>query len=281
MAWGLASDKIAILLAVVLVTMTVLSAGALHPIDTLINTYPRPFESERFRTFLILWPDTVASRAVALPVLTVVAGHLAYWHRSWRPVVLAVGGVFGMVCLVATMKVVLRRSHPRSGDPAFFADSGEWFPSESVSFPSGHGANAILIYGLVLFLIVRYRAVRPHIVPRFAYAIAAIAILQSLVSAYLHFHWFTDLVTGMVAGAFALRLTMKLDEMIPDGRTAAWWPFYGRAATLGVADRVMRLLRWSLDSRRRPGPRGLAGAPTCPTCHDTGKNCAGHGARRR
>ncbi|WP_285758749.1 phosphatase PAP2 family protein [Nocardiopsis ansamitocini] len=220
-AWGLASDKVAILLAVALVTMTVLSAGALHPIDNFINTMPRPFWDD-IRLFLILWPDTVASRAVALPVLAVVSLHLAYWHRSWRPVVLATGGVFGMVCLVATMKLILRRSHPRTLDPSFFTDGG-------VSFPSGHGANAILIYGLVLFMIVRYRAVRPHIVRRLAYCIAAIAILQSVVSAYLHFHWFTDLVTGMIAGAFALRLVMKLDEMIPAGRTANWWPFYGRS----------------------------------------------------
>ena len=49
-AWGLASDKTAILLAVVLVTLTVLSAGALQPIDVMINTLPRPFEDE-IRTF--------------------------------------------------------------------------------------------------------------------------------------------------------------------------------------------------------------------------------------
>lgn len=220
-AWGLASDKTAILLAVVLVTLTVLSAGALQPIDVMINTLPRPFEDE-IRTFLILWPDTVASRAVALPVLAVVALHLAYWHRSWRPIVLGTGGVFGMICLVASMKLILGRSHPRTNDPSFFTEGG-------VSFPSGHGANAILIYGLVLFLIVRYRAVQPHIVPRLAYCIAGIAFLQAVVSIYLHFHWFSDLATGMVAGAFALRLTIKLDEMIPEGRTAQWWPFHGRS----------------------------------------------------
>ncbi|SKA12851.1 undecaprenyl-diphosphatase [Marinactinospora thermotolerans DSM 45154] len=216
-AWGLASDKIAILLAVALVTMTVLSAGPLHPVDNFINTLPRPFWDE-IRVFLILWPDTVASRFVALPVLTVVALHLAYHHRSWRPIILGAGGVFGMICLVASMKLLLARSHPRTYDPSFFSEGG-------VSFPSGHGANAIMIYGLVLFLIVRYRAARPHIVHRLAYCIVMIAVLQSVVSAYLHFHWFTDLVTGMIAGGFALRLTIRLDRMIPEGRTTNWWPF--------------------------------------------------------
>ncbi|WP_242677149.1 phosphatase PAP2 family protein [Streptomonospora litoralis] len=218
-AWGLASDKSAIMMAVALIIMTVLSAGPLHPIDNLINNAPRPLW-DQIRVPMILWPDTVASRFVALPVLGVTALQLAYWHRSWRPIILGAVGVLGMMCLVASMKLIIARSHPRTGDPAFFADG--------VSFPSGHGANAILIYGLVLFLIVRYRAARPHIVRRLGYCIVGIAVLQSVVSVYLHFHWFTDLLTGMVAGGLALVLTIRLDRLIPEGRTAYWWPWFGR-----------------------------------------------------
>ncbi|RNL85693.1 phosphatase PAP2 family protein [Halostreptopolyspora alba] len=219
-AWGLASDKIAIVLAVALMIMTVLAAGPLHPIDNFVNQAPRPLWDE-IRVFLILWPDTVASRFVALPVLGVTALHFAYWHRSWRPVVLSAVGPFGMVCLVASMKLLFARSHPRTFDPSFFSETG------SVSFPSGHGANAILIYGLVLFMIIRYNAARPHVIQRLALCIVGIALLQSAVSVYLHFHWFTDLATGMIAGGLALRLTIRLDRMIPEGRTRFWWPWLG------------------------------------------------------
>lgn len=218
-AWGLASDKIAIVMAVALIIVTVLSAGPLQPIDILVNTAPRPFW-DQLAVPMILWPDTVASRFVAIPVLATTALHLAYYHRSWRPIILGAVGVVGMMSLVATMKLVVMRNHPRSGDPSFFGDA--------VSFPSGHGANAILIYGLVLFLIIRYGAARPHIIRRLVYCIVAIALLQSFVSVYLHFHWVTDLLTGMVAGGFALRLVIRLDQMIPKGRTVNWWPWYGR-----------------------------------------------------
>ncbi|GAB3445444.1 phosphatase PAP2 family protein [Streptomonospora sediminis] len=218
-AWGLASDKAAIFLAVALIIMTVLSAGPLHPIDNLLNNAPRPLW-EQIRIPMILWPDTVASRFVALPVLGAVSLQLAYWHRSWRPIILGAVGVFGMMSLVASMKLIFTRSHPRTGDPAFFADG--------VSFPSGHGANAIMIYGLVLFLIIRYRAARPHIVRRLGYCIVGISLLQIFVSVYLHFHWFTDLLAGMAAGGLGLALTIRLDRMIPQGRTVNWWPWYGR-----------------------------------------------------
>ncbi|MBB5998655.1 undecaprenyl-diphosphatase [Streptomonospora salina] len=234
-AWGLASDKAAIMLAVALIIMTVLSAGPLHPIDNLINNAPRPFWHE-LRMPLILGPDTVASRFVALPVLGVTCLQLAYWHRSWRPIILGAVGPFSMVCLVASMKLLFMRSHPRTGDPSFFDDSG-------VSFPSGHGANAILIYGLVLFLIIRYRAARPNIVRRLGYCIVGIAVLQAMVSVYLHFHWFTDLMTGMVAGGLALVLTIRLDRLIPEGRTVYWWPWYGRS-------------RWNGEGRSAAGGSG-------------------------
>ncbi len=219
-AWGLASDKIAIVLAVALISMTVLAAGPLHPIDNFVNTAPRPYWEES-RVFLILWVDTVASRFVALPVLGVTTLHFAYYHRSWRPVILGAVAAFGMVCLVASMKLLFSRGHPRQLDPGFFAPDG------GVSFPSGHGANAILIYGLVLFLIIRYNAVRPHLVQRLGLCIVGLALLQVAVSTYLHFHWFTDLAGGMIAGGLALRLTIRLDRMIPEGRTSLWWPWRG------------------------------------------------------
>lgn len=224
-AWGLASDRIAIMLAVALIMMTMLGAGPLHPVDNFLNEIHRPYW-EVLREPLIYWPDNVASRYVALPVLGVVALQLAYWHRSWRPIVLGAVGVVGMMSLVSIMKLAINRGHAKYYTPEFFEGPG------NVAFPSGHGANAILIYGLVLFLIIRFGAARPHIIRRLAFCIVGIALLQSAVSIYLHFHWFSDLVTGMVAGGLALRLTVRLDRMIPHGRTVEWWPWYGRKGPL-------------------------------------------------
>ena len=220
-AWGLASDRIAIILFVALIVMTMLAAGPLHPVDNFLNELHRPYW-DVLREPLIFWPDNVASRYVALPVLGVTALQLAYWHRSWRPIILGAGGVFGMMSMVSVMKLFFNRGHAKKFDPDFFAGMG------NVAFPSGHGANAILIYGLVLFLIIRFGAARPHIIKRLGYCIVAIALLQSTVSIYLHFHWFTDLLAGMIAGGFALRLTIRLDRMIPHGHTVQWWPWYGR-----------------------------------------------------
>lgn len=216
----LVTDRLFIALALLLIGFTVLAMGPIRPIDEFINTLPR-LESALFRTFLIHWPDTIASRAVALPVLGLVALYLAVQVRSWRPLVLGTGAVFTMICLVAGMKLILARSHPRTYDPSFFVDFGQNF-----SFPSGHGANATLIYGVALYLIVRYRAVRPFLVVRLGYAIAGIALVQAVVSAYLRFHWASDLVAGMLAGIVVLRAAVLVDRLVPSGLIRGRWPFH-------------------------------------------------------
>lgn len=221
-AWSMASDRIAIIMAVGLIVMTMLAAGPLHPVDHFLNDFQRP-AYDLLRAPLIYSLDNLASRYVALPVLGVVALQLAYWYRSWRPIVLSAVGVVGMMSLVSMMKLAASRGHAKYAEAEFFSGAG------NVAFPSGHGANAILIYGLVLFLIIRFGAARPHVIRRLAYTIVVIALMQSTVSIYLHFHWFSDLVTGMFAGGLALRLTIRLDRMIPHGRTVEWWPWYGRS----------------------------------------------------
>ena len=204
---GACVDKTAILLAVVLVTLTVPSAGALQPIDVMINTLPRrsKMRSGRFSSY----GSTRRFASRGPTSFGVVALHLAYWHRSWRPIVLRTGGVFGMICLVAsissswaghtrapTTPLSSRRAVSRSR-----RGTGRTPFSSTASCCSSSCATG------------RYG----RISPRLAYCIARIAFLQAVVSIYLHFHWFSDLATGMVAGAFALRLTIKLDEMIPEG----------------------------------------------------------------
>jgi membrane-associated phospholipid phosphatase len=215
-----ASDRLTMFLALLLVTVSVLTLQAFNEIDAFFNGFPR-LESETLRVFLIYWPDTVASRAVALPVLGLVALFLALRTRSWRPLVLSAGAFLAMVFVVGSMKLFFGRAHPRTGDPAgFFVDVGQNF-----SFPSGHGANAILIYGVALYLIVRYRAVRPHIAVHLGLILAALTTVQCLVSIYLRFHWASDLLTGMVAGALVLRMVIVVDRLIPESWSVGWWPF--------------------------------------------------------
>lgn len=78
--------------------------------------------------------------------------------------------------------------------------SGEGFGN---SFPSGHVLRAVIVYGLLAFVIHRL-SLTPWL--RQAAAIGAIAIiaLVSFDRLYLDVHWESDVIGGLVLGAIAL-----------------------------------------------------------------------------
>ncbi|SNR66866.1 undecaprenyl-diphosphatase [Haloechinothrix alba] len=216
----LSLDSVTIVLMVALLTVTALAAGPLHFLDNYLNEVPHPLT--RLGTawyFLKFVPNEVGSRFIAIPLLGIVTLIFAYRHRSWRPIIVSSVGVLGMSGLIWGFKFLFARNQPREYDPAFFSDYG------GLAFPSGHAGNVVLFYGLVLFLVTRYEPVRQHVVRRVVHLIIAMAIVQTAVSVYLQFHWFTDLVAGLIAGGLWLRIAIRTDQLIPEGRTRHWWPW--------------------------------------------------------
>jgi membrane-associated phospholipid phosphatase len=71
------------------------------------------------------------------------------------------------------------------------------------SFPSGHVLRAVIVYGLLAFVI---RRLSPLPVVRSLAAIGAIAIVVLVVfdRLYLDVHWESDVIGGLVLGAIAL-----------------------------------------------------------------------------
>src|SRR6266550_1864292 len=82
----------------------------------------------------------------------------------------------------------------------FFAPSGEVLGN---SFPSGHVLRAVIVYGLLAFVI-RRLATSSRV--RTAAAVVAIAViaLLSFDRLYLEVHWESDVIGGLLLGAIAL-----------------------------------------------------------------------------
>jgi undecaprenyl-diphosphatase len=71
------------------------------------------------------------------------------------------------------------------------------------SYPSGHAARAVLVYGLLAFVILRLA--RPALWRRLAIPAAAVIIgLVALDRLYLGVHWTSDVIGGLLLGALAL-----------------------------------------------------------------------------
>ena len=135
----------------------------------------------------------------SLTVLGAVSLALLWKRRRWwvPPLTLCVGYLMEKYWQEA-LRLVVDRGHP---------------PTTLGTWPSGGCARVILVYGLIVYFILRWkdpRSIRPWVVSWSLVALAA--TVQAYARTYNLEHWFTDVLGGLVFGV------MLLSTMI----SAAW-----------------------------------------------------------
>ncbi len=225
-------------LSLVFVAFTLLAMGPFVRYDAYFNLDPPPPEWVPFLHVL----DRVGQRAVALPILGVALWWIYRRTRSWRPVVVAGVSVFTLNLVVLVLKVALGRAQPITADPSFFTGG--------MAYPSGHSANIVLVYGLAAYLLSRYAnpALRTRVLMWGLVGLLAVAMVVT--SLTLNWHWFADLVAGLLIGGIVLELTATVDRMVPPHVYAAG----GRAGLRAALDETLRAFRL----HRPQGPTGSA-----------------------
>lgn len=206
-------------LVLVLGAFTLLAMGPLTRIDAYFNLAPAP---DRWLPVLTVL-DRIGQRAVCLPILGAVVLYVVRRSGTLRPAVVAAGAVVLLNLVVLVLKVGFGRSFPLTADPSFFTGG--------MAYPSGHAANVILVYGLIPFLLARYlgpRRVRDAVLWG---VVGFLSTVMVLVSLNLNWHWFADLVAGLIVGGIVLQVVEAVDRAVPraahpiDHRTQLrqWW----------------------------------------------------------
>ena len=194
------------------VVVTLLAAGPLRDWDALFQSYWARQYTPNWRVFLDRVPNAVAGQAVCAPVLAGVAISLGLRHRTWHPVVIAVAAEAAFFGGIGGLKVLLGRSSPASGDGSFFDGGLLGHGWHGISYPSGHAAEAVLIYGAAAYLLRSYAHPDLRARHRTFWIVLLIAVNALLVAFYLGYHWPTDLVGGVLAGGILLRLLVTVDR---------------------------------------------------------------------
>ncbi|UVI37354.1 phosphatase PAP2 family protein [Brevibacterium spongiae] len=163
--------------------------------------------------------DPIAGQAVCLPVLAITAIVLSRKRRSWRPIVFAAAAEAAFYLGVGSLKVLFARPSTTLHDPRFFQGGLIDIGGRGISYPSGHAAEAVLIYGAVAYLIATYSSTSTRTVRLLWWGVAAISVNSVVVSFALGWHWATDLIGGLIAGGLFLRIITTLDQRVPDFRT--------------------------------------------------------------
>jgi membrane-associated phospholipid phosphatase len=208
---------------VLVITTDVLVDGPLRHLDQLLGTGSWHRADPALVSVASVF-DRLGQRAVAGAVLVAVAAWLCRRGRTWRPLVVTGAALAVLNLVVGAMKLTVGRSKPLSGHDLLYVGGSQ--------FPSGHAANAVVSWGLLVYLLLAYG--RCRVPARLLVAAASVTTLAVCASSlYLDYHWLTDLVAGAALGGVLLAMVLAWDLTRADA-----WPSWAR-----VEDETADMLR--------------------------------------
>jgi membrane-associated phospholipid phosphatase len=190
-----------------LVTLDLLTRGALERMDLWVSEIVSDWDLEASVAYPAVWLVTqLGGRGTILAVLAVLVGYLGWRRRTWLPLVRVLVALAFLTFAVYAIKHGIGRTAPAFPGSFFFHADG-------ASFPSGHVANAVLMWGVARWLAVEYGL--PLRVQRtfwLLYVAGPLATAVAMVS--LDFHWVSDAVVGAAVGVLLLGVVHTLDALV-------------------------------------------------------------------
>ncbi len=205
---------LAALLLTVVVTVDLLSRGRLERMDLRVSeivsdwglrSQPGGGVGDEV-VYRSVWLFTlVGGRGVILVVLAALVGWLAWRRRTLVPVARVLLALLLLTVVVYGFKYGTGRTAP--------AYPGSFFHRDGSSYPSGHVANAVLMWGVA-----RWQAVEFGLDVRLQRAFRGLAVVGPGVAGVamvaLDFHWVTDAVVGAAVGIVLLGVVHGLDQVL-------------------------------------------------------------------
>jgi membrane-associated phospholipid phosphatase len=190
-----------------LVTLDLLTRGALERMDLWVSEIVSDWRLEDSVAYPVVWLVTqLGGRVTILVVLAGLVGYLAWRRQTWLPLLRVLVALALLTLAVYAVKHGTGRTAPAFPGSFFFHDDG-------ASFPSGHVANAVLMWGVARWLAVEYDLpVRVQRAFRSLHVVGPVATAVAMVS--LDFHWVTDAVVGAAVGVLLLGVVHTLDAVV-------------------------------------------------------------------
>lgn len=190
----------------VVVTADLLSRGALERMDLQVSEVVSAWDLRHSDAYWPIWAFTqVGGRGFILIVLAALVGWLAWRRRTYVPLVRVLTALVLLTAVVYAVKWGTGRTAP--------AYPGSFFHRGGASYPSGHVANAVLMWGVA-----RWQAVQFGLAERVQRAAWVLSLLGPVATGVamvaLDFHWVTDALVGGAVGILLLGVVHLLDEHV-------------------------------------------------------------------
>jgi membrane-associated phospholipid phosphatase len=195
------------LVVATLVTADLLTLGWLERMDLRVAETVGGWGLQDADAYPLVWVVTqVGGRATILVVLAVLVGYLGWRRRTWLPLVRVLIALALLTAAVYGIKHGTGRTAPGFPGSYFFHDDG-------ASFPSGHVANAVLMWGVARWQAVEY-GLPARVQRAFLWLSVAGPVATGLAMVSLNFHWVTDAVVGAAVGVLLLGVVHALDAVV-------------------------------------------------------------------
>jgi membrane-associated phospholipid phosphatase len=190
-----------------LVTADLLARGTLERTDLRLSEIVSDWGLQDSPAYPVVWLFTQLGGRVT--ILVVLAGLVAYlmWQRgTWLPLARVLLAVAVLTAGVYAIKHGIGRTAPAFPGSYFFHPDG-------ASFPSGHVANAVLMWGVARWQAVEYGL--PAAAQRtFWWLSVAGPVGTGVAMVSLDFHWITDAIVGAAVGILLLGVVHALDALV-------------------------------------------------------------------
>jgi membrane-associated phospholipid phosphatase len=193
-------------LVTLLVTVDLLNRGSLERMDLRVSEVTSVWDLRDSWAYWPIWVVTQAGgRVTILIVLAGLVGWLAVRERTWVPLVRVVAALLLLTAVVYAFKWGTGRTAP--------AYPGSFFHRDGSSYPSGHVANAVLMWGVARWQAVQFGL--PAAVQRAAWLLSVLGpVATGVAMVALDFHWVTDAVVGLAVGLLLLGVVHALDAVV-------------------------------------------------------------------
>jgi membrane-associated phospholipid phosphatase len=188
------------------VTVDLLAGGWLERLDLQVSEVVSVWDLRNSDAYWFVWLFTQAGgRGFILIVLAGLVGWLALRRHTLVPLVRVLVALALLTAVVYAFKWGTGRTAP--------AYPGSFFHRDGASYPSGHVANAVLMWGVARWQAVEFSL--PAGVQRAAWLLSVLGPLATGVAMVaLDFHWVTDAVVGLAVGLLLLGVVHALDALV-------------------------------------------------------------------
>ncbi|SFT65649.1 PAP2 superfamily protein [Geodermatophilus amargosae] len=188
------------------VTVDLLSRGVLERLDLEVSEVVSAWDLRDSPAYWPVWAVTqLGGRGAILIVLAALVGWLCVRQRTLAPLVRVLTALVLLTVVVYAFKFGTGRTAP--------AYPGSFFHRDGASYPSGHVANAVLMWGVAHWQAVEYRLGAG--VQRTLWWLSVVGpAATGIAMVSLDFHWVTDAVVGASVGVLLLGVVHALDALV-------------------------------------------------------------------